>query len=148
MKALAKKLRFWAPVWVTIVCISAGIMAGFGLLIFYSSPNTQEVTQGDGIYIVPKGIEALDLNIDAIKVIVQNESQIPLLDENSDYAYDGFISRANGTNIDIIFTVYDKTNSSLAKIPGIRHGPELIKILDNFIVHVDVDKKLMVYARR
>lgn len=137
------KVKYWLP----ITAIGIFAITTFALMAMFST--TEQKTQvSNDTYMVPRGIEALDLNVDAIKVIVANQSVIPLLDSSSDYAYDGFVAEDNGTSLDVIFTVYDKANSSLTNIPGIKHGPEFIKVLNDFIIHVDTDKKLMVYARQ
>lgn len=136
--------RYWILSAIVIVVISF-----FGYIAIdsnISNQNYQETNQE--INFIPTGVEALDLNTNSVKIIVENQSNIPLLDENRDYAYDGFISRENGTSIDVIFTIYDKTNSSLTNIPNIKHGEEFIKILDDFIIYVNNDELLGVYARK
>lgn len=137
------KIRYWMP----ITAIGIFSITAFALMAFFSNMEPTVKEQKD-TYIVPTGIEALDLNINAVKVIVTNQNKIPLLDESSDYAYDGFIARDNRTDLDVIFTLYDKTNSTLTKIPGIKHGQEFVKILNDFIIHVDTDNKLGVYTRK
>jgi hypothetical protein len=141
-------IKYWLPVTaIGIIAISI-----FAWMAIENSITERPQTINNESYILPEGIEALDLNIDTVKVIVKNDSQVPLLDNSSDYVYDGFISRDNGTNLDVIFTIYDKTNSTLNEtikdIPGAKHGPEFTKIMDKFIIHVDNGKKLGVYARK
>lgn len=140
-------VKYWLPI--TVIGIVAISVFGYIAINSTLQQNYKGPTnENSAIDFTPTGVEALDLNVNAVKIITENQSKIQLLEEGKEYAYDGFISRDNETNIDVIFTIYDKTNSSLTKIPNIDHGPEFIKILDDFIIYVNEDKMLGVYARK